>query len=362
MKEDLDELRSTLADIGNHLDLESLKSELEDLQEEMGEPDFWDDQQKAKKKSKRADLLENRLEKYENLKEELEDAEVLLSLAEEESNQQEIEKLEEKLENISSRLQAFKLEVFMDGEFDQNDCYLEINAGAGGTDAQDWAKKLLRMYTMWLEKEEFDYRTLEASGGEVAGIKSATLEVNGQWAFGYLKCEQGVHRLVRISPFDSAGRRHTSFASVKTIPQFEDDLHVEIEEKDLRIDTYRASGAGGQHVNVTDSAVRITHEPSGIVVTCQNERSQHKNRETAMKMLKSRLFQLKREKRAEKISEIQGELKDIEWGSQIRSYILHPYKKVKDHRTDVEIGNTDAVLDGEIDPFIEAYLKNGEGN
>lgn len=343
-------------------DLESMEEELEELQKEMSEPNFWDNHRQAKKKSKRADLLEDRIEQYNDLKEQLEDAEVLLSLAREEESQQEIENLEEKLEELFSELKSFKLEVFMDGEYDQNDCYLEINAGAGGTDAQDWAQKLLRMYTRWIEEGDFEHRTLEASSGEVAGLKSATLEINGKWAFGHLKCEKGVHRLVRISPFDSAGRRHTSFASVNVVPQFDEELQVEIEDSDLRIDTYRSSGAGGQHVNVTDSAVRITHEPSGIVVTCQNERSQHKNRETAMKMLKSRLFQLKQEKRAEKLSEIQGELKDIEWGSQIRSYILHPYKKVKDHRTNLEIGNTEAVLDGKLDPFIEAYLREQEKN
>lgn len=323
----------------------------------MSEPDFWDNPDEARAKSKKADLINNRLSKYDQFEEELEEIEVLLELATEEDAQEEIDRLEERLARVEDHLRSFQLEVFMDGEYDSNDCYLQINAGAGGTDAQDWAAMLLRMYSRWLERKEFEYRTLEISAGEVSGIKSATLEVKGQWTYGFLKGEKGVHRLVRISPFDSAGRRHTSFASVNVVPQFENDVQVDIDSSDLRVDTYRSSGAGGQHVNVTDSAVRIIHEPSGIVVTCQNERSQHKNKETALKMLRARLYQLKMEKRAEKLEEIQGELKDIEWGSQIRSYVLHPYKKVKDHRTEVEVGNTEAVLDGEIDRFMEAYLK-----
>lgn len=338
-------------------DLDELKQELSELRQQMNAPDFWDNQERARKKSKLADRKEEKIETYKDLTEELEEIELLYDLASEEENEEELGELEERIASIKEQMDSFQLELFMDGKFDDKDCYLEINAGAGGTDAQDWAGMLLRMYTRWLERKDFSYQTLEISEGEEAGIKSTTLEIAGQWTFGYLKAEAGVHRLVRVSPFDSAGRRHTSFASVNVTPQFEDDLEVQVDENDLRIDTYRASGAGGQHVNVTDSAVRITHEPTGLVATCQNERSQHKNRETAMKILKSRLYQLKMEKREEKIEEIQGELKDIEWGSQIRSYVLHPYQKIKDHRTEVEIGDTESVLDGEIDPFIQAYLK-----
>ncbi|MBS3787140.1 peptide chain release factor 2 [Candidatus Bipolaricaulota bacterium] len=338
-------------------DLEELEQELSELREEMNAPNFWDDQERAKKKSKLADRKEEKIITYKDLTEELEEIELLYELASEEDNEEELEELEERIARIEEQMDSFQLKLFMDGKFDDRDCYLGINAGAGGTDAQDWAGMLMRMYTRWLERNDFSYQTLEISEGEEAGVKSATLEIEGEWSFGYLKAEAGVHRLVRISPFDSAGRRHTSFASVNVTPQFEDDLEVQIDENDLRVDTFRASGAGGQHVNVTDSAVRITHEPTGLVATCQNERSQHKNRETAMKILKSRLYQLKMEKRAEKIEEVQGELKDIEWGSQIRSYVLHPYQKIKDHRTEVEVGDTESVLDGEIDPFIQAYLK-----
>ncbi len=355
--ENLQELRNKLEEISDYLDVEKLQEEIEGLKREMSAPGFWDNPESAKETSKLATRKEEKVEKFQGLSEEVEDLEVLHELAEEEENEAELARLEDKVEKVRAELDDFELELFMDGKFDENDCYLSINAGAGGTDAQDWAEMLLRMYTRWLEKKGFVYDSLGFSKGEEAGIKSVTLSVEGDRAYGYLKGEAGVHRLVRISPFDSAGRRHTSFASISVTPEFEEDTEVEIDQNDLRIDTYRSSGAGGQHVNVTDSAVRITHEPTGIVATCQNERSQHKNRETAMKILRSRLYQLKLEKRAEKLDEIQGELKDIEWGSQIRSYVLHPYQKIKDHRTDVEVGNTDAVLDGELDQFIHAYLK-----
>ncbi|MFW6104259.1 MAG: peptide chain release factor 2 [Candidatus Bipolaricaulota bacterium] len=338
-------------------DLDELETELEELRREMNEPDFWNDPERAKAKSKLANRKEERIERFEGLTEELEEIEVLYDLAEEEENQSELDDIEARIGRLEERMTTFQVKLYMDGDFDDKNCYLGINAGAGGTDAQDWAGMLLRMYTRWLERKGFSYQSLGVSEGEEAGIKSATLDVEGEWAYGYLKAEAGVHRLVRISPFDSAGRRHTSFASVNVTPQFEDDVEVELDKNNLRIDTYRASGAGGQHVNVTDSAVRITHEPTGLVATCQNERSQHKNKETAMKMLKSRLYQLKMEKRAEKIDDIKGDLKDIEWGSQIRSYVLHPYQKIKDHRTEIEIGDTESVLDGGIDPFIQAYLK-----
>jgi len=339
-------------------DLDQLERELEELKAQMSTPGFWDDPEHAKNISKLATRKEEKINRHQKLREQLEELEVLSELALEEENDEELSRIAQKAEVLSDDFEKFELELVMEGEFDHKDCYLSINAGAGGTDAQDWAEMLLRMYSRWLEDNGFGYNILGLSKGEEAGLKSVTLEVKGERAYGYLKGEAGVHRLVRISPFDSAGRRHTSFASVTVTPIFADDVEVEIDDSDLRVDTYRSSGAGGQHVNVTNSAVRVTHEPTGIMATCQNERSQHKNRETAMKLLRSRLYQLKRQKRAKKIDEIKGELKDIEWGSQIRSYVLHPYQKIKDHRTEVEVGDTDKVLDGEIDPFIQAYLKS----
>ncbi|MFP4589181.1 MAG: peptide chain release factor 2 [Candidatus Acetothermia bacterium] len=357
MDRQIEELKERLKQVGITFDLPSLQDKLEEYREEMNSPDFWDNPDQARVVSQKADRIEDLITRYKEYEEQLEEIEFLLELARQEEDEEELARVEKRIEALAKRLDDLELEVFMDGQYDPHDCYLSINAGAGGNDAQDWAEMLLRMYTHWLDKRDFEYRFLDRSEGEVAGVKSVTLEVQGDWSYGYLKGEKGVHRLVRISPFDSAGRRHTSFASVNVVPEFEDDVEVDIEEKDLKIDTYRSSGAGGQHVNVTDSAVRITHEPSGLVVTCQNERSQHKNKRTALKILKSRLYQLKLEERAEKLEDIQGELRDIEWGNQIRSYVLHPYTKVKDHRTDVEAGNAEGVLDGELDVFIEAYLR-----
>ncbi len=340
-------------------DLERLKAELARLEQEVATPSFWEDRARAKEVSQRLEQQRALLQSYRALMEELEELEVLQELAEEEGNERELGEVALRAEGLGRRLEELELRLFLRGEFDRNDCYLSINAGAGGTDAQDWAEMLLRMYLRFLERRGYRYQLLEVSPGEEAGIKSATVDVRGEYAYGYLKGERGVHRLVRISPFDAAHRRHTSFASVNVIPQVEDPA-LELDEKDLRIETYRASSAGGQHVNVTDSAVRITHLPTGITVQCQNERSQHQNKETALKVLKARLYELLRRQREEELRALQGELKQIEWGSQIRSYVLHPYKLVKDHRTEVETSNVEAVLDGELDQFIEGYLHSGQ--
>lgn len=338
----------------------SLTEKIEKLEKEALAPGFWEDHKKAKSVSQELDKKKSLLEEYNKLSNRLDELEVLYELVEEEGDESELSSVEKELHQLADDLDDFETKVFLSGEYDKNDCYMMINSGAGGTDAQDWAQMLFRMYSKWLESKKLQFRMIEASPGEVAGIKSATLEVNGDYAFGYLKGESGVHRLVRISPFDSAGRRHTSFASVNVIPKVEEQVEIELDENDLRIDTYRASSAGGQHVNVTDSAVRITHDPTGITVQCQNERSQHQNKETALKILKSRLYELQKEQKKEEIEELRGDLKEIEWGSQIRSYVLHPYELVKDHRINIETGNVEAVLDGELDEFIEGYLKSGD--
>lgn len=339
-------------------DLARLEERLIKLEREMAAPDFWEDGARAKELSREVERKRALLQGYRELDEELEELEVLREVAEEEGDERELHELEVRATALSGRLRKFELRLLLSGEYDRNDCYLSINAGAGGTDAQDWAEMLLRMYLRFLERRGFHSQLLEVSPGEEAGIKSAMIDVRGDYAYGWLKGERGVHRLVRISPFDAAHRRHTSFASVNIIPQVEDTA-MELDEDDLRIETYRASSAGGQHVNVTDSAVRITHIPTGITVQCQNERSQHQNKETALKVLKARLHELTRQKREEELRRVQGELKKIEWGSQIRSYVLHPYRLVKDHRTGVETGNVEAVLDGELDEFIEGYLRGG---
>jgi len=287
---------------------------------------------------------------------ELEEIELLEQMASEVDDAAELTGLEPRVNALERLVRAVTIELTFSGEYDAGDCYLSINAGAGGTDSQDWAEMILRMYGRFCERKGWKASLLESSPGDTAGIRSATLEVRGNYAYGNLRGEQGVHRLVRLSPFDSAHRRHTSFAAVSVIPVVEETAFT-IDPKDLRIDTYRASGAGGQHVNVTDSAVRITHLPTGITVSCQNERSQHQNKESAMRVLSARLNDVLRQQQAQQLEEIQGELKDNEWGSQIRSYVLHPYQMVKDHRTEHETGNVDAVLDGDLSAFIEAYLE-----
>ena len=300
--------------------------------------------------------LKSDLTIWENLRAEVEDAKGYLELAREENDEETLREISAKVTRVEQEVQAAEFKRMLGGENDPNNAIVSIHSGAGGTEAQDWADMLLRMYLRWSEREGFQTEIIDYLPGEEAGVKSVTFTVNGDYAYGYLKAESGIHRLVRISPFDAGKRRHTSFASVFVYPEIQENIVVEINEDDLRIDTFRSSGAGGQHVNKTDSAVRITHLPTGIVVQCQNERSQHKNRAMAMKVLKARLYELKRKEQEEKMEQLHSTKKDIAWGSQIRSYILQPYRLVKDHRTNLEVGNVDAVLDGDLNPFIEAYL------
>ncbi len=324
----------------------------------MTSPGFWDDQNAAQTVINEANGLKGFVNSFESIINQHEDLEVTFELAKEENDAELLEELKELLGSLKKEINDFELQMLLSEPYDANNAILELHPGAGGTESQDWASMLLRMYQRWAEHHNFSVETLDYLPGEEAGVKSVTLLIKGHNAYGYLKAEKGVHRLVRISPFDSSGRRHTSFVSCDVTPEMSDDVDIEIRNEDIKVDTYRASGAGGQHVNTTDSAVRITHIPTNIVVTCQNERSQIKNREAAMKMLKSKLYQQEIEKQQQELAAIRGEQKEIGWGSQIRSYVFHPYSMVKDHRTNVEIGNTQAVMDGELDPFIDAYLRS----
>lgn len=342
-------------------DLTSIKERVYELEQEMNQESFWNDAENAGKTLKRIKELKGKIEKMNNLKREYEDLEVLIELGMEAQDESVIPEVEASLTLLKDALESLKIETLLTGEYDSNNAIFTIHSGAGGLEAQDWAEMLLRMYTRWAEKKGYNVSILDMLRDFEAGIKSVTLIIEGENAYGYLKSEKGVHRLVRISPFDAAGKRHTSFASVDVMPELDDDVKAEINEEDLKIDTYRSSGAGGQHVNKTDSAVRITHLPTGIVVQCQNERSQHSNKEMAMKMLSAKLLVIKEQEQKEKIDDIKGEYKEIAWGSQIRSYVFHPYSLVKDHRTGEETGNAGAVMDGELDNFINAYLSKGNG-
>ncbi|HEY6673684.1 MAG TPA: peptide chain release factor 2 [Rubrobacteraceae bacterium] len=350
------ELEERLAELEVFFDVDGLRVEAEELGQEMSRPGFWDDPDEARVASARFSRVQGRISLLEGLRGSLSDSEELLELAEEDGEL--LSEVDEELRRVERVLEEQEVARLFSGEYDEGDAILTINSGAGGVDSQDWAEMLARMYRRWAERRGFELEVIEYTEGEEAGIKSATFTVSGEYAFGLLSAERGVHRLVRISPFDAGARRHTSFASVAVAPVVGEAVEVEIEEKDLKVDTYRASGAGGQHVNKTDSAVRITHLPTGIVAQCQNERSQHQNREVAMRVLRARLFELEREKREQEIAAQSGEKAEIEWGSQIRSYILHPYKLVKDHRTGEETANVDRVLDGALDAFMYAYLKN----
>ena len=323
----------------------------------MQEPGFWDDVEKSQEIMKRVKALKDTVETFEALELEFEDIETMIQMAEEENESSLIAEIEEMLQHFIQDFDALRIRTLLSGEFDKESAVVTLHAGTGGTESCDWVSMLYRMYTRWAEKKGYQLEVLDYLDGEEAGIKSVTFQVNGENAFGYLKSERGVHRLVRISPFNAAGKRQTSFASCDVMPDIEEDIEVDINEDDLRIDTYRSSGAGGQHINKTSSAVRITHLPTGIVVQCQNERSQHSNKDRAMKMLKAKLFMIKQQENLEKISDIRGEVLENTWGSQIRSYVMQPYTMVKDHRTNAESGNTSAVLDGEIDLFINAFLK-----
>jgi peptide chain release factor 2 len=322
----------------------------------MTKPDFWEGGEAAQRILKeRTSLLES-LSPWDDEKKVLEEMEILLQLVEEQGDEKEAQELGERLQRSEEAIEQIELGRMLGGEHDPSNAIVSINAGAGGTEAQDWVEMLLRMYLRWAEKRKFETRIIDILTGEEAGLKNVTFMVNGRYAYGYLKAESGIHRLVRISPFDAGARRHTSFASVFVIPEVSDDIVVQFDEKDLRVDTFRSSGAGGQHVNKTDSAVRITHLPTGIVVQCQNERSQHKNKATALKILRARLYEREMKEKEEKLQELHNSKKDIAWGSQIRSYVMHPYKMVKDHRTNKVIHQVDRVMDGDIDELMKAYL------
>lgn len=339
------------------LAIDSLKVEVEVLEKESAAPDFWDDMENSQKVMQKIGSLKAKVTGYESLKSDYEDALVMIELADEEGDLSLLDDCTASVKDIETRVEDMTLSTLLSGEFDGKNALLTFHAGAGGTEAQDWAEMLFRMYNRWGERHGYKVSTLDYLDGDVAGIKSATILVEGENAYGYLKGEMGIHRLVRVSPFDSSGRRHTSFASVEVMPEIDDDVNVEIREEDIKMDVYRASGAGGQKVNKTSSAVRLTHIPTGIVVSCQIERSQHQNREVAMRMLKSKLVEIKERENLERIEDIKGDQKEIAWGSQIRSYVFMPYTLAKDHRTGFEMGNITAVMDGDIDGFINAYLK-----
>lgn len=339
------------------LAIDSLKAEVEVLEKESAAPDFWDDMENSQKVMQKIGSLKAKVTGYESLKSDYEDALVMIELADEEGDLSLLDDCTASVRDIETRVEDMTLSTLLSGEFDGKNALLTFHAGAGGTEAQDWAEMLFRMYNRWGERHGYKVSTLDYLDGDVAGIKSATILVEGENAYGYLKGEMGIHRLVRVSPFDSSGRRHTSFASVEVMPEIDDDVNVEIREEDIKMDVYRASGAGGQKVNKTSSAVRLTHIPTGIVVSCQIERSQHQNREVAMRMLKSKLVEIKERENLERIEDIKGDQKEIAWGSQIRSYVFMPYTLAKDHRTGFEMGNITAVMDGDIDGFINAYLK-----
>ncbi|MBT2670837.1 peptide chain release factor 2 [Streptomyces sp. ISL-14] len=328
------------------------------LENEMTHPDFWNDQQKAQNVINETNALKEQVNQLSDLNESYENLDLTYELVKEENDQELLAELEEEITILSQKMNDFELQLLLSEEYDSKNAILELHPGAGGTESQDWGSMLLRMYTRWGEKRGFKVETLDYLPGDEAGIKSVTLIFKGHNAYGYLKAEKGVHRLVRISPFDSSGRRHTSFVSCEVMPEFDETINIEIRTEDLKVDTYRASGAGGQHINTTDSAVRITHIPTNTVVTCQNERSQIKNKAQAMNMLKAKLYQREIEQQQADLDEIRGEQKEIGWGSQIRSYVFHPYSMVKDHRTSAETGNLGAVMDGDIDMFIDAYLRS----
>jgi peptide chain release factor 2 len=341
---------------GGIFDVAGRQEKIAALDEKAAAPNFWNDNEKAQQVLKERSELQTPVNSWRKLVERLDDAKIYAELASEGTDDAESE-ARTALGEISGALEQMELERKLNGEHDAGNAILTLHSGAGGTESQDWAEMLLRMYLRWAERRGYHTETVDLQPGEGAGIKGATITVEGRYAYGYLRAEAGIHRLVRISPFDANARRHTSFASVFVYPEIDDDIEVEINDADLRIDTYRSSGAGGQHVNKTDSAVRLTHLPTGIVVACQNERSQHKNKAMAMKVLRARLYEVEQRKREESLAEFSKSKKEIAWGSQIRSYVLHPYRMVKDHRTGAEVGNADAVLDGDIDSFIEAYLQ-----
>ena len=347
----------TLKEVKDSLDLENKERRITELDKSMEEPGFWDDPERSTKTVREAKNLKDTVDGYKHLEQQYEDIQVMIEMGYEENDPAMIPEIQEMLDEFVKELEGLRTKTLLSGEYDGCNAILKLNAGAGGTEAMDWCSMLYRMYQRWADKKGFTTEVLDFLDGDEAGLKSITLQVNGENAYGYLKSEKGVHRLVRISPFNAAGKRQTSFVSCDVMPDIEEDLDVEINPDDLRIDTYRSSGAGGQHINKTSSAIRITHIPTGIVVQCQNERSQFQNKDKAMQMLKAKLYMLKQQENAEKLSDIRGDVKEIGWGNQIRSYVLQPYTMVKDLRTGEETGNVANVLDGGLDPFISAYLR-----
>ncbi|MCB5550516.1 peptide chain release factor 2 [Blautia glucerasea] len=361
---ELDQFKSILAtyteplvEVRDSLDLANKEQRVEELEREMEAPDFWDDAEVSQQKMKELKSMKDDMEIYHSLETQMEDMETMIEMGYEENDPEIIPEIQEMLDEFQKNFDSIRVKTLLSGEYDSENAIIKLNAGAGGTEACDWCGMLYRMYSRWVDRKGFSMEVLDYLDGDEAGVKSVTFQVNGENAYGYLKSEKGVHRLVRISPFNAAGKRQTSFVSCDVMPDIKKDLDVEINDEDIRIDTYRSSGAGGQHINKTSSAIRITHFPTGIVVQCQNERSQHMNKDKAMQMLKAKLFLLKQQEAEAKLSGIRGEVTDIGWGNQIRSYVMQPYTMVKDHRTNEETGNVDAVLDGDIDPFINAYLK-----
>ena len=357
IKYKLNSFAEPLAEMEEALKLSDKKAKIKELETSMEQSDFWDDLEKTQEVMRQLKTLKQDVEDYDKLITAKEDLETLLEMGYEENDPELIPEIEEAIESFEKDFEELRIHTLLSGEYDKENAILTLHAGAGGTESCDWAGMLYRMYSRWAEKKGYQTEVLDYLDGDEAGIKSITVAIKGENAFGYLKSEKGVHRLVRISPFNAAGKRQTSFASCDVMPDIEEDINIEIADEDIKIDTYRASGAGGQHVNKTDSAIRITHLPTGIVVQCQNERSQHKNKDRAMKMLKAKLYLLKQQENLDKISDLRGEVKEIGWGNQIRSYVMQPYTLVKDHRTNAEVGNVQSVLDGNIEPFINAYLK-----
>ncbi|EGQ1690385.1 peptide chain release factor 2 [Staphylococcus pseudintermedius] len=359
LKRNLDSYSAKLEQLRGSLDLENKETNIQEYEEMMADPQFWDNQERAQTIIDQNNAIKSVVNNYYEVAETLEEMIATYELLQEEYDDEMKDDLEQEVIRFQTKVDQFELQLLLDGEHDANNAILELHPGAGGTESQDWTNMLLRMYQRYCEQQGFKVEIVDYQAGDEAGVKSVTMLVKGHNAYGYLKAEKGVHRLVRISPFDSSGRRHTSFASCDVIPEFNNEkIEVEINSDDITVDTFRASGAGGQHINKTESAIRITHHPTGIVVNNQNERSQIKNREAAMKMLKAKLYQLELEQKEQELAAIRGEQKDIGWGSQIRSYVFHPYSMVKDHRTNEETGNVNAVMDGEIGPFIEAYLRH----
>jgi peptide chain release factor 2 len=358
LKQTNKELIEKFKGLEKYLDLDAIQSEIAKLDARMVEDGFWSDQREAKKIIDQSNGLKGKLVIFNEIKTQIEDIKAGFELVQEDDEASFLDEIEVLVHSLSKTINKFELELLLSEPYDSKNAIIELHPGAGGTESQDWGEMLMRMYLRYADKKGYKVETLDYLEGEEAGIKSVTLLVKGANAFGHLKAEKGVHRLVRISPFDSSGRRHTSFASVDVMPELDDDIEVDIKTEDLRVDTYRSSGAGGQHVNTTDSAIRITHLPTGTVVSCQSERSQIKNRDRAMKMLKAKLYQLQLKEQQEELDSIRGEQKEIGWGSQIRSYVFHPYSLVKDHRTNAEIGNVQSVMDGEIEYFIKEYLRS----